>query len=409
MFKKLNDLPNWQRNIYILWFGTFMIGVGSGEVLPFLSLFTETLGNFTKAEVNLYSGIAFSSTFLMTAIVSPIWGKLADRVGRKPMLIRAALGMAVVYTLTGFSTSVWVLIGLRFLMGFFNGYVSNANALVAKDTPKIYSGHALGIVVTGYTSGALIGPLLGGFLANIFGYRMPFFITGSIFFLLTFLTLIGVHEDKSTLVTEKPTGKQPSALKSAKYPMMVFGLFITSMIVNLVTNSINPILSQYVRQLLEPNESHLSMIAGLIAAAPGMTAIIFAPRFGRLGDRIGSEKLVIGGFLIGIVSMIPMAFVSNVWVLFVLRLFIGLTTAAMNPAIQAILAHETPQEFTSRIFSYNQSFLAMGNVFGPLLGSLVANIFDYHGVFIVSGIMIMINLISFFTFSKPLRVSRSNS
>ncbi|WP_143875331.1 MFS transporter, partial [Oenococcus oeni] len=98
MFKKLNDLPNWQRNIYILWFGTFMIGVGSGEVLPFLSLFTETLGNFTKAEVNLYSGIAFSSTFLMTAIVSPIWGKLADRVGRKPMLIRAALGMAVVYT-----------------------------------------------------------------------------------------------------------------------------------------------------------------------------------------------------------------------------------------------------------------------------------------------------------------------
>ncbi|WP_143811387.1 MFS transporter, partial [Oenococcus oeni] len=159
MFKKLNDLPNWQRNIYILWFGTFMIGVGSGEVLPFLSLFTETLGNFTKAEVNLYSGIAFSSTFLMTAIVSPIWGKLADRVGRKPMLIRAALGMAVVYTLTGFSTSVWVLIGLRFLMGFFNGYVSNANALVAKDTPKIYSGHALGIVVTGYTSGALIGPL----------------------------------------------------------------------------------------------------------------------------------------------------------------------------------------------------------------------------------------------------------
>ncbi|WP_143875420.1 MFS transporter, partial [Oenococcus oeni] len=153
----------------------------------------------------------------------------------------------------------------------------------------------------------------------------------------------------------------------------------------------------------------LSMIAGLIAAAPGMTAIIFAPRFGRLGDRIGSEKLVIGGFLIGIVSMIPMAFVSNVWVLFVLRLFIGLTTAAMNPAIQAILAHETPQEFTSRIFSYNQSFLAMGNVFGPLLGSLVANIFDYRGVFIVSGIMIMINLISFFTFSKPLRVSRSNS
>lgn len=175
MLNKFYRLPKWRKNIYILWFGTFMIGMGSGEVLPFLSLFTESLGNFTKAQVNLYSGIAFSATFLMTAIVSPIWGRLADRIGRKPMLLRAALGMSIVYTLTGFSSNVWQLIGLRFLMGFFNGYVSNANALVAKDTPKVFSGQALGIVVTGYTSGALVGPLLGGFLADLFGYRMPFF------------------------------------------------------------------------------------------------------------------------------------------------------------------------------------------------------------------------------------------
>ncbi|MFT8878845.1 MAG: MFS transporter [Oenococcus sp.] len=408
MLKRLNDLPSWKRNIYILWFGTFIIGVGSGEVLPFLSLFTESLGNFTRSQVNLYSGIAFSSTFLMTAVVSPIWGRLADRVGRKPMLIRAALGMAVVYTLTGFSTSVWHLIGLRFLMGFFNGYVSNANAMVAKDTPKIEAGHSLGIVVTGYTSGALLGPLLGGILANLFGYRVPFFVTGIIFFILTFLTIFGIHEDKTTLITEKPQGKQPSALKSVNFPLMTVGLFITSMVVNLVTNSINPILSQYVRELISPHLSQLSVIAGLVAAAPGITAVIFAPRFGRLGDRIGSDKILIGGFMLGVCSMIPMAFVSNVWILFVLRLFIGLTNAAMNPAIQAIMAHETPQEFTSRIFSYNQSFLAMGNVLGPLLGSFVANIVDYRGVFIVSGIMMLLNMASFFAFSKPLRVRANN-
>ncbi|MDN6900496.1 multidrug efflux MFS transporter [Oenococcus sicerae] len=407
MLNKFYRLPKWRKNIYILWFGTFMIGMGSGEVLPFLSLFTESLGNFTKAQVNLYSGIAFSATFLMTAIVSPIWGRLADRIGRKPMLLRAALGMSIVYTLTGFSSNVWQLIGLRFLMGFFNGYVSNANALVAKDTPKVFSGQALGIVVTGYTSGALVGPLLGGFLADLFGYRMPFFITGAIFFLLTFLTAIGVHEDKSTLVTEKPKGKQPSVLKSVKFPVMIVGLFVTSMVVNLVTNSINPILSQFVRQLMSPHLGQLSMMAGLVAAAPGITAIIFAPKFGRLGDRIGSEKLVIGGFIVGVLSMIPMAFVTNVWLLVVLRLFVGLTTAAMNPAIQAILAHETPQEFTSRIFSYNQSFLAMGNVFGPLLGSFVANLVGYRGVFIVSGGLVLLNLVSFFTISKPLRLKHA--
>lgn len=188
---------------------------------------------------------------------------------------------------------------------------------------------------------------------------------------------------------------------------MIVGLFVTSMVVNLVTNSINPILSQFVRQLMSPHLGQLSMMAGLVAAAPGITAIIFAPKFGRLGDRIGSEKLVIGGFIVGVLSMIPMAFVTNVWLLVVLRLFVGLTTAAMNPAIQAILAHETPQEFTSRIFSYNQSFLAMGNVFGPLLGSFVANLVGYRGVFIVSGGLVLLNLVSFFTISKPLRLKHA--
>ncbi|WP_439425284.1 MFS transporter [Oenococcus alcoholitolerans] len=403
MFQKIKKLPNWRKNIYLLWVGTFIIGVGSGEVLPFLSLFIETLGNYSRQAINFYAGAAFSSTFLMTAIVSPIWGKLADRVGRKPMLIRAALGMAIVYTLTGFSTQVWHIIALRALMGLFNGYLSNANALIAKDTPKVFSGQALGIVVTGYTSGALIGPLIGGFLANSFGYRIPFFITGVIYFLLTDITVFFVTEDKSSLVSKKDLVKQESAFKMVKYPKMIFGLFITSMIVNLVTNSINPILAQYVRQLMEPHLNNLSLIAGLVAAAPGITAVIFAPRFGRLGDKIGSDKLVIGGFIIGIAAMVPMSFVSNVWILFCLRLMIGLTNATMNPAIQAIMARQTPQEATGRIFSYNQSFMAMGNVFGPLVGSLVANIFDYRAVFIASALIMFFNLSSFFNFSRPLR------
>ncbi|MDR0898958.1 MAG: MFS transporter, partial [Lactobacillaceae bacterium] len=158
MKNSLKKYPNWKRNLYILWFGTFFVGVASSEVTPFLSLYTEELGHFSNAQVNLYAGIAFSATFLMTAIVSPIWGKLADRVGRKPMLLRAAFGMAVIQALTAFVTQVWQLILLRLLMGLFNGYIGNANALVAKDTPQQESGKALGFITTGFTSGALLGP-----------------------------------------------------------------------------------------------------------------------------------------------------------------------------------------------------------------------------------------------------------
>ncbi len=158
----------------VLWFGTFMAGIGFSEVMPFLSLYVDSLGHFTHNELSVYSGLAFAASYFVTAIASPLWGKLADRTGRKLMLVRASAGMAIVFILMGLVTNVWQLIGLRLLQGVFSGYISNANALIATQVPKRRSGQALGTLVTGNVSGALLGPLLGGTLAS-------FFSTGSLF------------------------------------------------------------------------------------------------------------------------------------------------------------------------------------------------------------------------------------
>ena len=126
----------WEKNLLVLWFGTFMAGIGFSLVMPFMPLYINTLGTFTHQQLNFWSGITFSSTFLVTTIVSPWWGRLADRKGRKLMLLRASLGMAIVISLMGAVTSVYQLIGLRLLQGVFSGYISNATALVATGTPK---------------------------------------------------------------------------------------------------------------------------------------------------------------------------------------------------------------------------------------------------------------------------------
>ncbi len=153
--------PNsWQRNLRVLWFGTFMAGIGFSEVMPFLSLYVDSLGKFTHNELSLYSGLAFAASYFVTALASPFWGKLADRTGRKLMLIRASAGMAIVFIFMGLVMNVWQLIGLRLLQGVFSGYISNANALIATQVPKRRSGQALGMLVTGNVSGALFGPLL---------------------------------------------------------------------------------------------------------------------------------------------------------------------------------------------------------------------------------------------------------
>lgn len=239
----------WEQNLFVLWFGTFMAGIGFSLVMPFMSLYIDTLGSYTTSQLNFWSGITFSSTFLVTTLISPWWGKLADQKGRKLMLLRASLGMAIVISLMGCVTSVYQLVALRLLQGIFSGYISNATALVATGTPKEKSGQVLGTLATGSVTGTLLGPLLGGISASAFGYRPTFFITGIILFFVFLLSLFFVHE-KFVPIKKEDMSSAKQIFKDLKYPHVVIGMFVTTMIIQASNNSISPIISLYIRQLL---------------------------------------------------------------------------------------------------------------------------------------------------------------
>lgn len=381
----------WEKNLLVLWFGTFMAGIGFSLVMPFMSLYIDTLGDFSPHALNLWSGLAFSATFLVTTIISPWWGRLADQKGRKIMLLRASLGMAVVLASMGLVTNVYQLVGLRLLQGVFSGYISNATALVATGTPKERSGQVLGTLATGSVTGQLLGPLVGGIIASAFGYRLTFFITGSILFLVFLLSLIFVHEEFTPI---KKTDLQPASkiLKELQYPHLVIGMFITTMIIQASNNSISPIISLYIRELLH-GQGNVTLVSGIIASLPGVATLIAAPRMGRLGDRIGSERILAVGLLLAIFVYIPMAFVTNVLQLGILRFFIGVSDACLLPAVNALITKYSPHHAAGRIFSYNQSFQATGNVFGPMIGSSVSSFFGYRAVFISTSLLVLANFL----------------
>ena len=381
----------WEKNLVVLWFGTFMAGIGFSLVMPFMSLYIDTLGNYSTSQLNFWSGLTFSSTFLVTTLISPWWGRLADQKGRKLMLLRASLGMAVVISLMGLVTSVYQLVALRLLQGIFSGYISNATALVATGTPREKSGQVLGTLATGSVTGTLLGPLLGGLSASAFGYRPTFFITGTILLLVFLLSLFFVHEqfvpvEKRELVSAK------QIFRDLKYPHVVIGMFITTMIIQASNNSISPIISLYIRQLLH-GHGNVTLISGIIASIPGIATLIAAPRFGRLGDRIGSERILAIGLGFALIVYIPMAFVTNVWQLAGLRFLIGISDACLLPAVQALITKYSPPQAAGRIFSYNQSFQATGNVVGPLIGSSVSSIFGYRGAFLSTSLLVLANFV----------------
>ena len=398
LFRK--RLP-WEQHIFVLWFRTFIAGMAFSEIMPFMSLYIDTLGHFSTAQLNFYSGITFSATYFVTAIVSPLWGRLADRKGRKLMILRASLGMAIVLGAMGLVTNVWQLIGLRFIQGVFSGYISNANALVATESPKEHSGQALGTLVTGFTAGNLLGPLLGGTLAASFGYRFTFFITGGLLLIVFLLSWLFVHEH-FTPVEKDAANSTKDVIHSFKHPQIILGMLITTMIIQVANQSISPILSLYVRQLLHGHGS-VSLVAGFVAAIPGIATIIAAPRLGVLGDRIGTERILTIGFVFAICVFIPMAFVRNVWQLAGLRFLIGISDATMMPAVQTLLAKNSPVSTTGRVFSWNQSFMAMGSIIGPMIGSTVSGTFGYGAVFLSTAVIVALNLILFRFNTRSLR------
>ena len=163
-----NDTPiNWKRNLIVAWLGCFLTGAAFSLVMPFLPLYVEQLGVTGHSALNMWSGIVFSITFLFSAIASPFWGGLADRKGRKLMLLRSALGMGIVMVLMGLAQNIWQFLILRALLGLLGGFVPNANALIATQVPRNKSGWALGTLSTGGVSGALLGPMAGGLLADM--------------------------------------------------------------------------------------------------------------------------------------------------------------------------------------------------------------------------------------------------
>lgn len=307
------------------------------------------------------------------------------------MLLRSALGMSIVMVLMGVAQNIWQFLILRALLGLLGGYVPNANALLATQIPRHKSGWALGTLSTGTVSGALLGPLAGGWLADRYGLRPVFLITASVLFLCFLLTLFFIRE-QFVPVNKKEMLRARAVFASLKSPRLVLSLFVTTLIIQVATGSIAPILTLYVRELAG-NVSNIAFISGMIASVPGVAALLSAPRLGKLGDRIGPEKILIASLVVSVLLLVPMAFVQAPWQLGVLRFLLGAADGALLPAVQTLLIYNASNQVAGRIFSYNQSFRDIGNVTGPLIGAAVSASYGFRSVFFVTAGVVLFNAI----------------
>ncbi|ELQ6685198.1 MFS transporter, partial [Escherichia coli] len=179
---------------------------------------------------------------------------------------------------------------------------------------------------------------------------------------------------------------------SLKNPKLVLSLFVTTLIIQVATGSIAPILTLYVRELAG-NVSNVAFISGMIASVPGVAALLSAPRLGKLGDRIGPEKILITALIFSVLLLIPMSYVQTPLQLGILRFLLGAADGALLPAVQTLLVYNSSNQIAGRIFSYNQSFRDIGNVTGPLMGAAISANYGFRAVFLVTAGVVLFNAV----------------
>ena len=380
---------HWRQNLYVCLFGSFTTIIAMTLILPFLPLYVEQLGVSSPAAIVQWSGIAFGAAFLAASLVSPIWGRLADIYGRKLMLVRASLGMAIVMSLIGLAHNIYELVGLRLAIGLAGGYASGSIILVAMQTPRDRSTWALGTLSIGTMAGSFVGPLLGGILPGLIGLRETFFAAGAAIFVAFLATCFLIRETRITPPVAKKSGARRVGTWAAipdRRP--VFAMLATALMLMFANMSIEPIITVYVAQLVS-DPARIAFMSGLVMAASALASILAAPRVGRLADRIGAWRVVIGCLVISGLLLIPQAFVTDAWQLVVLRFLMGLSLAGLLPSVTALIRHSVPDTVTGGVLGYSQSAQYMGQIAGPLMGGFAGAHFGMRSVFFATALLML--------------------
>ncbi len=396
-------METWRRNLYVIWIAELVAIAGFAVIFPFVPYFVQELGVTELHEVELWSGILFATQAVTMAIFAPIWGSVADRYGRKLMVQRAMFGGAVVLTAMGFVQNVWQLAILRAIQGMLTGTVPAATTLVASSTPRERSGYALGLLQMAVWTGASVGPLLGGLVADTWGYRAAFWVTGSLLFLAGLTVWRFVEEDFQPPARQKNGANSGffDGLKLVIHDRSLVSVFGIRFIVRTAVRLMGPVLPLFIQSLVPPT-ARVATITGLISGVRAATGALGAVTLGRASDRLGYRRVLLACAIGTAILYVPQFFVTSPWQLLVLQGAVGLVMSGVLASMSALLATLAPEGRQGAVYGVDSSVVAMANAVGPMLGATVAVTVGLRASFLLAaGILAFAAGLTWFLVPKP--------
>lgn len=357
-------------------------------LIPFLPIYMQNELGATADNVSLWSGVTYAITFAISAFVSPIWGKLSDKMGKKPMIIRASFLLAITYFLGGIVRTPFELFLVRAFQGIASGLWPACLVMMSACVPKNKLGISMGLMQSANICGGIIGPLLGGILATAFGMRNSFYVGAVALSLITATTILFIKEPPATPEKESNKAQNTSYLTFIKDKNILILLLCVCM-TNLVILQIQPIVSLYVQQLSH-NSDKAVLLTGFIMSLGGIAGALASPLWGKTGQKVGFYKTITLAFISAGLLM-SLQGVPNSLVLFGLMQFLcGLGFSGIFPSANSILVLLTPP--SSRGMGFGSLFSAqmIGGALGPVIGGVIVSFMSFNTVYIISGSILFI-------------------
>jgi MFS transporter, DHA1 family, multidrug resistance protein len=384
---------DWQRTLWAMVGIQFVMTAAMSFLSPIIPLMLPQLGVTSIESVDVWAGVINGSTSFVAAFASPIWGRVADKHGRKLSLLRSSLAIGIFTALMGLATNVWWFFGARAVMGAFAGFSTAAIALVASQAPERRLGYALGWLATGQLVGSLIGPVIGGIIADFTGsYRVPFFCAGGITLLTLALVWAIVREDFIPSNTVGAARSLFSGLRLLTGSTGLLALFFVLLMAQLSVRTVQPVVTLFVQELVgSPPE--IATLSGIAFSVTGLADLISSPFLGKRSDVIGYRKVLLICLLGATLTTAPQIFVGNYWVFVAERFAVGLFIGGILPTAHAMVGRSVSRENRGTIYGLTASASFMGNSLGPLTGGTIAAGFGIRWVLVMTTVLLAINLV----------------
>ncbi|NLG08987.1 MAG: multidrug efflux MFS transporter [Deinococcales bacterium] len=388
--------PRWQRTLGVMFVAQLLASVGFSTIFPFLPNYVEHLGVRGGGSLVFWVSAVFSVQAVSMMFAAPIWGAVADRYGRKLMVVRSLIGGAVIILLMGFARSAEELTLLRLIQGLVTGVMSASSSLVASVTPRERLGYAMGLMQTANWAGVSVGPMIGGVLEFFFGYRIAFVVTAALLLLGGVLVMVRVEErfTRPESVARGVSGVWRSWGLVVRAPGVLLA-YLLRFLAWLGRTMLTPFLPLFVAAIAARPEVaglYTGLAIGLASAAGTLSGVVL----GRLSDRVGSKPVLVVSAVATALFYVPLTFVTEVWQLVVLNTLVGFAVGGVLPAISAMLARLTDPSEAGTVYGLDTSIGSASRAVAPLVAGAIVTLTSapgetqYRYIFLAAGALFLL-------------------